>query len=84
MRRSSELSLFHRTPCFATKVNSQISLRNYFFYSRIRSQEHRALITEYMGATGEKKLQLEKRYGKKQLTSMMNFMLSENYMVAML
>lgn len=49
-------------------------------FSRIRSQEHRALITEYMSATGERKLQLEKRYGQKQLTAMMNYMLSENYL----
>ena len=48
--------------------------------SRIRSQEHRALLNEYMGAMGDKKLQLEKRYGKKQLSSMLNCMLTETYL----
>ena len=47
---------------------------------RIKSQEHRKLVTEYMGATPEEKLMMEKRYSKKQLTTMMNTMLSENYL----
>ena len=50
------------------------------FFFRIKSQEHRALVSEYMGASAEHKLAMEKRYSKKQLVSMMNMMLSENYL----
>ena len=36
----------------------------------MKSKEQRALLTEYMGADESEKALLEKRYGKRQLTTM--------------
>jgi len=46
----------------------------------MKSKEQRALITEYMGANGSEKELMEKRYGKRQLETMVNNLLSETYL----
>lgn len=46
---------------------------------RIKSKEQEALIKSYMKATGEEKDLLERKYGKKQLNSMVQEYQSESY-----
>jgi len=47
---------------------------------RMKSKEQRALLTEYMGANQSEKALLEKRYGKRQLTIMLETFMSETYL----
>merc|ERR1712241_255759 len=47
---------------------------------RMKSKEQRALLTEYMGANQSEKTLLEKRYGKRQLTIMVETLQSETYL----
>jgi len=47
---------------------------------RMKSKEQRALLTEYMGADESEKALLEKRYGKRQLTTMVETFMSETYL----
>ena len=46
----------------------------------MKSQEKKKLITEYMGADDSHKIQMEKRYGKKQLQTMVDMFMSEKYL----
>ena len=46
----------------------------------MKSKEQRALLTEYMGADESAKSLLEKRYGKRQLTIMVETFMSETYL----
>jgi E3 ubiquitin-protein ligase RNF14 len=47
------------------------------FGLRIQSKEHQKLINEYMEGDAASRVQLEKRYGKRQLTNMANEFRSE-------
>lgn len=47
---------------------------------RLKSSEKKELIEEYLNGSHEKKLQLEKRYGKKQLAELVNTVQSEIWM----
>jgi hypothetical protein len=49
---------------------------------RINSAEHKALLQEYLSADPSRKAQMEKRYGKKQLSTMTSNYLSESYKTA--
>ena len=51
-----------------------------FVNFRMKSKERRALMTEYMGAEPSKKTLMEKRYGKKQLQTMVDMFMSEQYL----
>lgn len=47
---------------------------------KVKSKEQMELITKYMGAEGQEKSLLEKRYGKKQLQTMVDNFESETYL----
>ena len=55
-------------------------LKKSFAFFRMKSQERKKLITEYMGADDSHKIQMEKRYGKKQLQTMVDMFMSEKYL----